>query len=71
MSGLDPLEVIERLVKVEEAVKGLPELQKTMEAINLKLARYEGKWGTVTFIGTALWAAVVVFKDDLIALFHR
>lgn len=69
MGGLDPIDVIERLVRLETKVEQLDSMAVTLSAIDKKLARYEGRWGVITIIGTALWAMFTVFKDDIFAFF--
>lgn len=34
-----------------------------LERIEQDLTRYRGAWGTVMMVVTAVWAAIVVFKD--------
>jgi hypothetical protein len=40
-------------------------LQKQQEIL-VKLARYEGGWGAVFMIVTALWSALLIFKDKIV-----
>lgn len=65
------LEIEHRLTKVEEAVGVLPKMAEQMNSMSEKLAKYEGRWGTITLIGAGLWGAFVVFKDDIINLFRN
>lgn len=65
------LEIEHRLTKVEEQVSVLPEVLSTVKEMSDKLAKYEGRWGTVTLIGAGLWGAFVVFKDDILNLFRN
>lgn len=65
------LEIEHRLTKVEEAVSVLPNMQATLNEMANKFARYEGKWGTFTLVGTAIWAVFVVFKDDIVRWFKN
>lgn len=39
------------------------EILKRLEAIEKDLTKYRGAWGTVMMVVTAVWAAIVVFKD--------
>lgn len=55
-----------RLTKLEIAVEPIPEIVRTLQEINTKFAKYEGRWGMFTLIGTGLWIALTTFKDDLI-----
>jgi hypothetical protein len=65
------LDIEHRLTKVEEAVGVLPKMAEQMNEMSEKLAKYEGRWGTITLIGAGVWGAFVVFKDDIINLFRN
>lgn len=65
---MDPIAIEHRLTKVEAAVECIPSIQETLADINKKFARYEGKWGVISLIVGAVWAALITFKDDLIKL---
>lgn len=58
------------MTKVEEAVALIPDMARQMNEMSAKFAKYEGRWGTITLIGTGLWAVIAVFKDDVITLFR-
>lgn len=65
---MDALEIEHRLTKVEQACHSLPAIQSSLEEMNLRFAKYEGKWGTITLIFAAFWAAFVAFKDEILRL---
>jgi hypothetical protein len=65
------VEIEHRLTKVEEVVALLPDMKKSLDEMNLKFAKYEGKFGTFTLIGTALWVSFVTFKDEIFRWFGK
>jgi ABC-type Fe3+-hydroxamate transport system substrate-binding protein len=59
-------EIEHRLTKVEEACALIPKMAEQMDAMAQKLAKYDGRWGTLLMVGTALWAMFAAFKDSII-----
>lgn len=47
----------------ETAAAAQAEILKRLEAIERDLTKYRGAWGSVMMVVTAVWAAIVVFKD--------
>lgn len=68
---MDPVELEHRITKLEVAVEVLPDMQATLNAINTKFAKYEGRWGLITMLAAGLWAILVAFKDNILHLFNR
>ena len=64
------LEIEHRLTKVEEACSLLPKMAEQVNDLNSKLSKYEGRWGTITLVGTGIWAMFAVFKDDVFNWFR-
>lgn len=64
------IEIEHRLTKVEEACALIPKMAEQMDDMTAKLSKYEGRWGTITLVGTGLWAMFTVFKDDIFKLFR-
>jgi hypothetical protein len=46
----------------------MKEIKKAQEDMLLTMTKHKGFWGAVTLIGSALWAAVAMFKDNVMAL---
>ena len=65
------LQLEHRLTKVEEACALIPDMAKQQADMYAKLAKYDGRWGTMLMVGTALWAMFVVFKDSIFSLFKQ
>lgn len=67
------LEIERRLTALEtesrDQIKLLEDLTETNQGLLLKMAKYEGRWGTLLMIICALWAVFAVFKDDIIGWF--
>lgn len=63
------LEIEHRLTKVEEACSLIPKMSAQLDDITAKQARFDGRWGTMVMVGTAIWAMFAVFKDDVINWF--
>jgi len=59
------LEIEHRLTRVEEAVAVIPKMSEQVDTLANKFAKYEGRWGAITLIITAIWAMFSIFKDDL------
>lgn len=57
------------MTKVEEACAMIPEMAKQMADMSKQLAKYDGRWGTIFLIGSALWAVFVTFKGHILGLF--
>lgn len=66
---MDPIQIEHRLTRVEAAIACIPGMQTTLNEINTKFAKYEGRWGTITLIAAAFWAAFVAFKDEILKVF--
>lgn len=45
------------------------ELVASVAAIQASLTRYQGFWGAVTLIASAVWAAFAIFKDNIVGFF--
>lgn len=56
-----------RLTALEEQTKDFKELKEEVHDLLLKFTKYEGRWGTMIMIGTGLWAAFSVFKDQILS----
>lgn len=63
------IEIEHRLTKVEEACALLPEMASKLDSVSKKLAKYDGRWGAMIMLGTAIWAVFVVFKDNIMSWF--
>lgn len=67
------LELHERVTVLETLHMANAETTKqlvaSVEAIQTSLTRYQGFWGAVTLIGTAMWGAVTLFKDNIVSMF--
>lgn len=59
------IELEHRVTKVEEACSLIPKMAEQLNEMSTKFAKYEGRWGTITLIGTACWALFATFKDDI------
>lgn len=59
------LEIEHRLTKLEEAYALLPAISEQLSTLTKKFAKYEGRWGAIILIVTAIWAIFSTFKDDL------
>lgn len=67
----DRVELEHRLTKVEEACAMIPDMSRKLDSMDLKLSRYDGRWGTITLIGTAMWAMLIAFKDNILGWFKN
>lgn len=56
-------------VLMETQVKTSESLVTSVAEMKASLQKYQGFWGAVTLIGSAVWASFALFKDNLINLF--
>jgi hypothetical protein len=66
---MTPEELEHRLTVIETELHQLKELNVDVKTIIARFNKYEGRWGTLILIGTAIWAVIVAFKEDFLQLF--
>lgn len=63
-------DIIERVAVLESQVEGVRQKEdailEKLDRIEKEMTRYKGFLGGVAFLGSCLWAAVVLLKDSLL-----
>ena len=65
------LDLHERMVVVETKLTSLDKIEKSLEDLNMELAKYRGMVGMAIWIGGALITAFTLFKDNIFKLFGK
>lgn len=65
------LDLHERMVVVETKLSSLDKIEKSLEDLNMELAKYRGMVGMAIWIGGALITAFTLFKDNILKLFGK
>jgi hypothetical protein len=55
---------------MELQVKTSETLAASVSEMKASLQKYQGFWGAVTLIGSAIWASFALFKDNILHLFN-
>ena len=51
-----------------EQLKQLTTIKTELEQLLNKFNKYERRWGNLVMVGTALWAVIATFKDEIFKL---
>ena len=65
------LDLHERMVVVETKLSSLDKIEKSLEDLNIELAKYRGMVGMAIWIGGALITVFTLFKDNILKLFGK